>query len=292
MPIETASYIADLNSGNPGATDGIVQGDDHLRLIKGVLKAQFPNFTSAAFTNTQAEVAAAVTGFGTISAYWTLASGHLSTSNGVTSTHTQTGFTSYNFNAQAQSTSYDGVQYIGNVNRAANSAFNHAIYTTSNGSNITFIMRGDGQAFADGSWSGGGADYAEWFEWLDGNPQAEDRVGYAVSLQGDKIVLGGAPEDLIGVISANPSVVGDHAELQWKQKWLKDSFGRPILGPDGDPILNPAFDPEATYEPRSARASWATVGLLGKLRVRKGTPVNPKWRLMRDIDDAVQEYLV
>ena len=43
MALETASYIAQLNSANPTSTDTVSQADDHLRLIKSVLKNTFPN---------------------------------------------------------------------------------------------------------------------------------------------------------------------------------------------------------------------------------------------------------
>lgn len=43
MGLETASYINDLNTSNPASTDQQSQGDDHLRLLKSVLKATFPN---------------------------------------------------------------------------------------------------------------------------------------------------------------------------------------------------------------------------------------------------------
>ncbi len=41
MGLESATYISELDSANPTATDPISQGDDHLRLIKAVLKNQF-----------------------------------------------------------------------------------------------------------------------------------------------------------------------------------------------------------------------------------------------------------
>ena len=41
MGLESATYIRELVSANPTATDPISQGDDHLRLIKAVLKNQF-----------------------------------------------------------------------------------------------------------------------------------------------------------------------------------------------------------------------------------------------------------
>lgn len=55
MPLETGNYISDLNASNPLAGDPKSQGDDHLRLIKAVLKATFPNI-SGAVTPTQAEL--------------------------------------------------------------------------------------------------------------------------------------------------------------------------------------------------------------------------------------------
>lgn len=45
MPLETATYIHDLVVTNPISTDGINQGDDHLRLVKQVLQNTFPNAT-------------------------------------------------------------------------------------------------------------------------------------------------------------------------------------------------------------------------------------------------------
>lgn len=47
MPLETATTINQLVSTNPASTDGLVQGDDHIRLIKSTLLATFPNITGA-----------------------------------------------------------------------------------------------------------------------------------------------------------------------------------------------------------------------------------------------------
>lgn len=43
MGLETGTYINDLDVANPPGTDKKKQGDDHLRLIKTVLKNTFPN---------------------------------------------------------------------------------------------------------------------------------------------------------------------------------------------------------------------------------------------------------
>lgn len=45
MPLETATYINDLVTSNPAASDGLNNSDDHMRLIKSVLKNTFPGLT-------------------------------------------------------------------------------------------------------------------------------------------------------------------------------------------------------------------------------------------------------
>ncbi len=45
MGLESATYIDALNTANPLGTDQKLQGDDHLRLIKSVLKTTFPTAT-------------------------------------------------------------------------------------------------------------------------------------------------------------------------------------------------------------------------------------------------------
>ena len=55
MALETGTYISDLNSANPVATDGLAQADDHLRLVKSTIKATLPNLTGAV-TSTHTEL--------------------------------------------------------------------------------------------------------------------------------------------------------------------------------------------------------------------------------------------
>lgn len=47
MSLESATFISQLDSTNPVASDQIKQGDDHLRLVKSVLQACFPNADKA-----------------------------------------------------------------------------------------------------------------------------------------------------------------------------------------------------------------------------------------------------
>lgn len=56
MALETANYIAELDPANPTGADIKGLGDNHLRMIKGALKQQFPNFTAAAVNPTVAEL--------------------------------------------------------------------------------------------------------------------------------------------------------------------------------------------------------------------------------------------
>lgn len=94
MALETATYISDLVSTNPVAGDNFSQGDDHLRLIKKVLLATFPNL-DAAMTATDTELnysvgvtSAIQTQFNTLSAQvgepytWVSKTGAYTASNG------------------------------------------------------------------------------------------------------------------------------------------------------------------------------------------------------------------
>ena len=92
-----------------------------------------------------------------------------------------------------------------------------------------FRVRNNGASYNDAGIWNTGADYAEFFEWKDGNPSDEDRAGMTVVLDGDKIRKAEEGETPIGVVSANPAVVGDVAWNKWSKKYLKDDFGRGIL---------------------------------------------------------------
>lgn len=148
----------------------------------------------------------------------------------------------------------------------------------------------EGNAVFAGTVSGNGADYAELFEWTDGNPNAEDRVGYLVALEADKIRLAEPGDDILGVVSGTVGVLGDNAAWSWKSKYLRDDFGRILydsvevfedvpdittgevtkksLGFYQQPRINPEYDPTQVYQPRTERPEWSSVGLLGKLHLR------------------------
>ena len=113
--------------------------------------------------------------------------------------------------------------YEGRSGNGSNDAFN----------DIEFKVNGEGALSIDaGSVTTGGADYAEMFEWKDGNSSSEDRRGYSVVLDGNQVVKATDSDDaskIIGVVSALPVVIGDSdIEDKWKSKYLKDDFGQHI----------------------------------------------------------------
>ena len=164
--------------------------------------------------------------------------------------------------------------------------------TSSNRSN-SHTLDWQGNAVFAGTVSNSGADYAEYFEWLDENDNVDDRVGYIVTLEGNKIRFANSEDDVLGIVSGTATVLGDNAEWEWQGKYLKDEFGRKIIdwvehkstttiyNDDGtsekkeislgffpEPRINPAFNENEEYVNRYWRPEWDAVGLMGKLFVR------------------------
>ncbi len=109
-----------------------------------------------------------------------------------------------------------------------------------------------------------GADYAEYFEWLDGNPDGEDRCGMLVTLDGDKIIPAHGDE-IYGIVSAAPSIAGNAYENEWHGKYARDVYGRILRDENGGEMLSAEFDGSREYIPRSKRPEWAAVGMTGRL---------------------------
>ena len=175
---------------------------------------------------------------------------------------------------------------------------NTYVHTVGNGTGIlnrsnayTLDWQGNG-TFAGTVSSSTGADYAEYFEWKDGNPNNEDRVGYIVTLDGDKIVKANTGDDVLGICSGTAMVLGDSAEWNWYKRYLTDDFGR-IIYEDYDveheeikdeetgkvieeawtehihaPKQNPEYDASQPYIKRADRPEWQIVGMMGKIYVR------------------------
>ena len=135
---------------------------------------------------------------------------------------------SYATNSQAQS-------YMQGVAEPATNiySFYTETGTSTDNDDIQFRVRStDGRVQSDSGSITSPADYAECFEWEDGNPSNEDRVGTSVVLVGEKIrpaTSSDDPSKIIGIVSANPAIVGDAAPLKYHDRYLKDDWGRDIL---------------------------------------------------------------
>ena len=85
-----------------------------------------------------------------------------------------------------------------------------------------------GNGYWDGAADVGPADYAEYFEWNDGNTLDEDRVGYFVSLVSNTEKIEMSNNNVIGIVSAKPAIVGDSAFFGWQNRYVMDEWGRDL----------------------------------------------------------------
>ena len=164
-----------------------------------------------------------------------------------------------------------------------------------------FRVAYNGNVYCGGEYSSTGADYAEMFEWSDGNPDNEDRRGLFAYIENGKMRLANSADTdrrRIGVISARPAVVGDDFDDRWCGKYMTDVFGAvmthivhhdaeeyTVMAKDPEtgervpkteiieaydaeePILNPDYDPEQEYIPRAQRKEYDCWAFMGKLVV-------------------------
>ena len=137
------------------------------------------------------------------------------------------------------------------------------------------------------------ADYAEFFEWADGNSDSEDRVGHFVTFDDDNKIRIATSEDdyILGVVSGEPFLLGNGDCDVWNGMYIRDEFRRKVFEPapklietvdeNGEvtykeseteyegvrPKVNPDYDPTQKYVSRKDRSEWASVGMFGVLPV-------------------------
>ncbi len=200
-----------------------------------------------------------------------------------------------------------------NVQYGTDANTTNSLFIVGNGSSSArsnaFRVHNNGVIYSKGAYNTSGADYAEYFEWLDGNPENEDRRGYFVTLDGDKIRKATASDEyILGIISGKPSVVGNSDPDGWRKAFRCDEFGEFIMEkiPEirthieieeveetyidekgieavrivpkelkkqetvwiDSYVLDPDYNPDEPYITREERPEWATVGMVGALKVR------------------------
>lgn len=222
-------------------------------------------------------------------AHYSHAEGHDSQSQGVAS-HAQnkgtiakgyatTAIGQYNNDSSTNSNTYASINNAFIIGNGTDST---------SGRKNAFRVTFDGKTYGLSAFNSTGADYAEYFEWADKNPNAEDRIGRFVTItNGNQIALANIGDEILGVVSGHAAVLGDAYEDSWNGMYDRDIYGRLQYeeveveyeeeDEEGNLVtrtaiethikLNPNYDPTQTYIPRSERPEWAPVGLLGKLVV-------------------------
>lgn len=139
-----------------------------------------------------------------------------------------------------------------------------------------------------GSISSNGADYAEDWEWADGNLNNEDRRGLFVTIadNGYHIKIANKGDEILGIVSSNPSVIGGGDNFQWRGKYLKDVFGDyiyedvqvPITTQERKLVKNEYTDDDGVHHP----PEYETVEIeTGEYKTEKRRVLNP------DYDDTL-----
>lgn len=232
---------------------------------------------------------------------WTTAAGQNSHSEGYETT--AGGFASHaegdNTTAETFAIHVQGrFNKVNSGNATAHSA-THNAYVIGNGTSASaksnaFRVTFNGKTYGLSAFNSTGADYAEYFEWLDGNPDNEDRVGRFVALDGNKIKIANSENDyIVGIISGNQSIIGNACEDSWNDMYIRDEFDRlqyedvevereeEVFNEETNEYetktvkvtethikLNPNYNPSVEYIPRSERKEWGVVGMLGQIKVR------------------------
>lgn len=174
-------------------------------------------------------------------------------------------------------------------------------------------------------------DYAEYFEWSDGNPNNQDRIGYTVTVCSDgKVKIASQDDDrqrVIGVVSGISSIVSNSAWDTWNGLEMRDEYGRLIYDAvehiewvDLDGITqskpvdqlpasfvfpetyttktvqvsrkNPNYNSDRDYVSRANRKEWVAIGLLGRVVLRRDQVTGPNWIKICDFSATTELWLI
>lgn len=201
-----------------------------------------------------------------------------------------------------QFTAYSGT---GNAHGATtNAGFTTIIGRESANGDDVFLVQTAGQhriefdASGNGRFDGGAdisaADYAEYFEWQDGNPNNEDRRGHSVVLNSDgkiRIATASDPvDDIIGIVSVEAAVVGDSAWAAWTGKYERDRFGQTVYE-DYDLLCWGPYDEESkSYKTQTTRQAMIDAGREDEIPEDAITVTKRRKKLAADYDPD-REYI-
>lgn len=199
-----------------------------------------------------------------------------------------------NNQAYSNQTAFGHYSKLSTLESSDSGSASRAAFMIGNGSSDSsrsnaFRVNYNGTVYATNSTIATGADYAEYFEWVDGNPDGEDRVGLFVTFDEqdpEKIKIASAGDYILGIVSGHPNTIGNGDE-DWRGRYILDEFGRYIeetyeykeVWQDKDGTRhteirvgtrykeNPEYDPDELYIPREERPEWSAIGMMGVLSV-------------------------
>lgn len=233
------------------------------------------------------------------------AEGHATQANGLASHSEGYGTIALNYqHAQGHYNNTNTAAAGTNSGTSTGTAFVIGNGASSTSCSNAFRVTYEGKAYGLSQFGSSGADYAEFFEWQDLNPKAEDRRGCFVTLDGEKIKIAEPNDYILGVISGMPAVIGNSDE-DWRGRYILDDFGAFITEefeyeeeiPEeiqeeivdeetGETIIDtkivmktvtktgkkykesPDYDPTLPYIQREDRPEWDAVGMMGVLSVK------------------------
>lgn len=200
--------------------------------------------------------------------------------------------TASNFASHAGGKNNKAMAEYGSANNKAGDVFvlgNGSETEKSNAFRVTYA----GEVYGTSAFKTSGADYAEYFEWQDGNPQAEDRVGRFVTMRGRHIRIAKPDDYILGVVSGQPCIIGN-ADEDWLGRWEHDEFGRFVkryMVEDKTEIAPPAGE-DAPIEPLHDPQVIEENGKWYRLTPRYVDYETPSWDYKPNPDyDASQPYL-
>ena len=155
-------------------------------------------------------------------------------------------------------------------------------------------------------------DFAEFFEWSDGNPDGEDRIGHTVAVDGltGKIKIATEGDAVIGVVSGTAAFTANCAAMGWHGKYIRDEWGRYrfdlVKDEDGNQLYrdenkkhekvtlveNPDWDKSKEYYSRDERKEWDKIGIIGQCYVRKTAVIPSSWIKLKEVDSIKDFYLI
>lgn len=272
MALESATYINDLNAANPAATDGLAQADDHFRLIKGAVKATFPNVTGA-ITATHGAIDAAATFAGAITASAAeinvldgisagLTSAELSVLDGVTATTSQINASSLIGTLPVVGTLAEGSVVVGNSSSVASAVAIGAAGT---------VLKSDGTTIS----------------WGDGTP----------ALARGQILYGHA-DGTTQVLSAGTSgqvLTSDGTDVSWGDAYSGPSQSAGGVGTyaflaSTSTSSSQSFVAGTIYDGSGLKYSGVNRSLGNNVITGSGATVSGKWRAMGSVSAAFSGY--